>query len=335
MRKRVVMADVARLAGVSSQTVSRALSGKGPVKEETMERIQKAIEELNYRPDRAAQVLASGQSQSTGVLLLGRLSYGRALAFAALERCERRSGRFLTVASADPDNRSEIQESLNYLHDCKVRALVVIGQRSQPLDLLAPNSGVPTVVTVSELPAHLEVGHVCIDQRAGMEAVLRHLSQLQVKQAIHLSPRGLDSDAHLRRRYLQELAPVYGINVEVVDTQDWSSVDGYEAALGIGLRFDALICANDNLALGAAAALAHKFQLVPGRDYALTGFDDIETAAYACPPLTTVRQDFTLVAEAVVQVIDTYLESHTWRRQAIVPQLVVRESTAQYRGEQA
>lgn len=334
MRKRVVMADVARLAGVSSQTVSRALSGKGPVKDETLERIQKAIEELNYRPDRAAQVLASGQSQSTGVLLLGRLSYGRALAFAALERRERSSGRFLTVASADPDNRVEVKESLNYLHDCKVRALVVIGQRPQPLDLLSSDFGVPTVATVSELPAHLEVGHVCIDQRAGMEAILRHLSQLPVKQAVHLSPRGLDSDAHLRRRYLQELAPAYGINVEVVDTQDWSSVDGYEAALRMGCRFDAVIAANDNLALGAAAALAHKLQLVPGRDYALTGFDDIETAAYAYPPLTTVRQDFALVAEGVVQAIETYMASHAWQRQAIVPQLVVRESTAHYSGGQ-
>lgn len=332
MPRRVVMADVARLAGVSAQTVSRVLSGKGSVRDSTRERVMSAVEQLRYSPDPAAQSLASGQSRSIGVLMAGRMSYGRMRSYTAFERVQHLRRHFVVSATADPDNANDVLRAVEYLQGVNVRAIVIMGQRLEVIYTVLPHLSRPTVVAINaELPS-TNVSRVAVDQVGGMTSLLNHLRKQGCRNIVQVVPNNRDVDAEVRRRLYADYCKDNGIPARVIQVANWGCADGEAAGntLGSGPTFDAVLAANDNIAIGVASALAKNQGLMAGTDYALTGFDDIEVAAYQRPGLTTIHQNYTELANAISDEIDYLLTTGETRVTTLDTQMVVRDSTRLY-----
>ncbi|MDO5724494.1 MAG: LacI family DNA-binding transcriptional regulator [Flaviflexus sp.] len=327
--KRVVMADVARLAGVSAQTVSRVLSGKGPVREATRDKVMAAVEQLRYSPDPAAQVLASGQSRTIGVLMAGHMSYGRMRSYTAFERVQRLRNHFVVSATADPGDARNVLSALDYLHGVNVRAIVIMGQRLDAIHTLLPHLIHPTVVALNaEIPA-APVSRVAVDQKGGMIALLDHLTDQGCERIVQVVPDSEDVDAVVRRRIFRAYCDERGLYPRTIPVPNWGCADGEAAGTTLASEesFDAILAGNDNIAIGVASALGEIRDMVAGRDYALTGFDDIEVAAFQRPGLTTVHQDYADLATAISDEIDHLLTTGEHRVTTLGTKLITRGST--------
>lgn len=333
MSKRVLMSDVAKLAGVSSQTVSRVLSGKGPVKPSTEQRVRDAVAKLNYQPFAPAQMLASGRSRAIGMLIVGRLSYGRMLAFSALETAARRQGYFAIPATTRSYDLEDLISAISYLHQAQVSSLVFVGQRIELLKALAPHVSVPTVVAINTDPLIDGVSVVHIDQVYSTQRLLQHLDEIGCERIAYIGPLTSDVDAILRRQAYQEFCEQRGRKPIVVLTNNWGSKDGAEATHELlkTAPFDAIFASNDHLAIGCSYELERLKSMVPGRDYALAGFDDIETAAYHFPGLTTVRQEYEQYADTIIEQLLGLMDGKAPEVKTVHPELIIRGSTSQFR----
>lgn len=334
MTQRVLMADVAKLAGVSSQTVSRVLSGKGPVKPATKQRVRDAVAKLNYQPSVAAQILASGRSRAIGMLIMGQLSYGRMLSFAAFETVARRNGYFVIPTTTKSYDLNDLITAVKYLHQAQVCSLVVLGQRIDLIKALSVHISVPTVVAINDDPGIAGVSRVHIDQVNSTRALLEHLSDVGCDEIAYLGPSTTDVDAIVRHRTYIEFCETTNRIPKVVFTRNWGSKDGAEGARQLieANSFDGIFAANDHLAIGCAYELEQSRSMVAGSDYALAGFDDIETAAYYYPGLTTVRQEYDQFADIVFDQLIALMNNESPEAKTVEPQLIIRGSTSNYAG---
>ncbi|MEU9103898.1 LacI family DNA-binding transcriptional regulator [Streptomyces xanthophaeus] len=286
------MADVARVAGVSHQTVSRVLNGAPHVRPGTRERVLAAIRELDYRPNVAARALVTRRSQTLGVVSFGSALYGPASMLDSIEQAARSAGYFVSVASIRSLDTRAVQEAVERLRDQGVEGIVVIAPQTTAVSAVSRLSTAVPVVAVGS-GSGTRVPTVSVDNEAGARAVTRHLLDLGHTTVHHIAgpPGWLETTTRQAgwRRALQEA----GAPVPEAHPGDWSARAGYEAGLRIAgdPTVTAVFCANDQLALGLLRALHEAGRAIPG-DISVVGFDDISEAAYFAPPLTTVRQDF-------------------------------------------
>jgi DNA-binding LacI/PurR family transcriptional regulator len=294
------MHDVARLAGVSTQTVSRALNGHPNVRQVTRVRVLAAAEQLRFRPNRAARVLRGGRSRTLGVLAVASGShYGPAMSIAAFEEAARERGHGVIVARAASAERQAVAAAARELLGHNVDGALVVAPGAAWLPSLPGLLAHLPVVAPWYVPQHpASVPYPSIDQRAGVRLLISHLVALGHRRVLHLAgPSGWDDaesrllayQLELRLAGLPSLPPLFG---------DWSAASGFIAGRallgrrrGAELGFSAVFAANDQMALGLVRAL-HEAGIEVPRDVSVAGFDDIPQAAYFWPPLTTVRQDF-------------------------------------------
>ncbi|MFD9356993.1 LacI family DNA-binding transcriptional regulator [Streptomyces sp. NPDC060031] len=286
------MADVARVAGVSHQTVSRVLNGAPHVRPGTRERVLAAIRELDYRPNVAARALVTRRSQTLGVVSFGSALYGPASMLDGIEQAARSAGYFVSVASIRSLDTRAVQEAVDRLRDQGVEGIVVIAPQTPAVSAVAQLSTAVPVVAVgagrgSPVPA------VSVDNEAGARAATRHLLDLGHATVHHIAgPPGWLETATRQAGWRNALEAA-GAPVPEAHPGDWSARAGYQAGLRLAadLAVTAVFCANDHMALGLLRALHEAGRDIPG-DISVVGFDDISEAAYFAPPLTTVRQDF-------------------------------------------
>jgi DNA-binding LacI/PurR family transcriptional regulator len=294
------MHDVARLAGVSTQTVSRALNGHPNVRRDTRVRVLAAAAQLRFCPNRAARVLRGGRTHTLGVLAVAAGShYGPTMSIAAFEEAARERGHGVIVVRAASASRQAVAAAVRELlgHHVDGALVVAPGAAWLPglpglvahLPVLAPRCG----------PQHpASVMYPSIDQRAGVRQLISHLIALGHRRVLHLAgPSGWD-DAEARLLACQSELRLAGLPSLPPLTGDWSAASGFAAGRallerrsGRELGFSAVFAANDQMALGLVRAL-HEAGIEVPRDVSVAGFDDIPQAAYFWPPLTTVRQDF-------------------------------------------
>ena len=338
--------DVARLARVSHQTVSRVLNGHPNIRDTTKSRVLAAMDELQFRPSRAARVLSTQRSQTIGVLAaaVGR-HYGPASSVSAVEDAARERGYYATVAhlaSVAPDAISAAVEDL-LAQD--VEGIVIVAPRTSVLTRLAELSmNVPIVAAQGKQSEAGAIPVASVDQQAGVQMMMRYLLEQGHQRIVHLAgpPDWNDAQSRLgayesemRAAGLAPLPPVFG---------DWTSDSGFEAGRTVirdagratELPFSAVFAANDQMALGLTHALREAGLDIP-RDVSVAGFDDIPESAHFWPPLTTVRQDFAaLGTRCVTMLIDLIRESRqpgqpggsVVAAPAVVPKLIVRDSVA-------
>jgi DNA-binding LacI/PurR family transcriptional regulator len=329
--RQVSMADVARLAGVSHQTVSRVLNGHPSVREETRARIVAAIRQLDYRPNSAARALATGRSRTVGVVSFDIRLYGPASTLHAIDQAAQDAGYFVSVVALKSLDRASVRDAIGRLRNQAVDGIIVIAPEvvaAQALADIPPD--VPAVAVEGLMDGPIPV--VAIDQHAGAAKATQHLLDLGHRTVWHIA--GPDDWFESRARTQGWLSTLQAAGARAPHALggDWSPRSGYEQAqlLPIGdPDLTAVFVANDQMALGVLRAFREAGVDVP-TDISVVGFDDIPEAAYFTPPLTTVRQEFSEVGRRSVALLLRRLEGEPPRPLKVVvdADLIVRASTA-------
>jgi len=328
-RRTAVMADVARLAGVSHQTVSRVINDSVHVRSETRERVLAAMRELDYRPNSMARALVTGRSRTLGVVSFDTTLYGPASTLYGIERAAHDAGYFITIASLERLDRPAVLEAIERLRVQGVDGIMVIApQEGGARALVQAPAGVPLVAL--EAGPHDVVSLASVDQVTGARLATEHLLELGHRTVWHLAgPTGWP-EATDRVRGWREALEAAGAPVPPALVGDWSARSGHELALRVvdDTEVTALFVANDQMALGALRALHEAGRRIP-QDISVVGFDDIPEAPYFSPPLTTVRQDFDEMGRRGLRLLLDTIERPGGppAHHEVAPQLVVRASS--------
>jgi LacI family transcriptional regulator len=328
--KPAVMADVARAAGVSHQTVSRVLNHHPSVRPETRERVLAAITQLDYRRNLSARALVTRRTQTIGVISFDTTLFGPASTLYALQLAARRAGYFVSVASMRTINRDTIAQAFARLAEQNVDGMIVIAPLREAAEALEelPHDR-PLVAFDGGTARGFAV--VCVDQAKGAALATRHLLDQGVPTVWHVAGPADWLEAGERVEGWRSTLERAGAEIPETLRGDWSPQSGYVAGGVLAQRDDveAVFVANDQMALGVLRAFHEHGVRVPD-DVLLVGFDDIPEAAYFTPPLTTVQQGFAEVGERCIEQLLLQItgEGTPDRRVVIDPHLVVRQSSS-------
>ncbi len=294
MSSRVTITDVAAQAGVSISTVSLVMNGKGAVAAATRSRVQTAASRLGYTPSRTARGLAAGRTGNLGFVLredhFRRSEPFYTRVFLGAEFEARRRGLYVLLSTVpEPYDASHAPR---FLHEHSVDGIVVAGRVAGGFLGALDRSGIPYVLADYE---HDGAPSVQVDNEGGAALVAAHLVERGHTRAAFLSgDRDHPSMSARCRGFRSAMAEAGHPVPESRVVTDLGAADRTTGArLGAALldvpdRPTAVFCGNDALALGLLDAARDRGLDVP-RDLAVVGFDDVEGAALASPPLTTVR----------------------------------------------
>ena len=321
--------DVAKAAGVSHQTVSRVLNNSEAIRPETRARVLEVMEQLQYRPNRAARMLVTSRSNTIGVLTSMRAHYGPARAIQAIEDAAVERGYAVVTSNIAAPTDDAIQEGLGHLLDQDVEGIVIIAPQQRVFDVIE-RLGVRTPYVTLQSRVGEDARSLWVDQMTGARLATAHLLDLGHEYIRHIAgPRDwLEADARMEG-FMREMSD-RDMPVQPPILGEWSAEFGYHAGREL-LRWrdcTAIFCANDTIALGVMHAARSYGLDVPG-DLSVVGFDDIPEAQHFWPPLTTVAIDFAELGRRCVELL-TPVDA-ALRPVDLTPQLVVRGSTSRPR----
>ena len=300
---RPVMDDVAKLAGVSKQTVSRVLNDNPAVRAETREAVLAAMRTLGYRPSRSARSLASGRTRMLGVISFDAARYGPASTLTAINTAAQEAGYLLSSIALDTADKDTVLQAADRLSAEGADGVIAIAPQLWVARALAEaRLDIPLVVMDNDLGDGTPV--VTSDARTGARLATRHLLSLGHPTVRHVAgPTGWTS-ADRRAESWRDTLKAAGAEIPAPLIGDWSADSGYD--LGRELAKDptvtAIFVSNDQMALGVLRALHEAGRRVP-EDVSVVGYDDIPEAAHFLPPLTTVRTDFTDIGTRSLHVL--------------------------------
>lgn len=329
---RASLATLSAHLGLSAAAISRVLNGAPAARsipQATQDRIFEAARELNYRPNVLARSLRRGQSMTLGVLVPEIAEGYTAMVLSGLEQGLQQAGYFYLLISHH--HRDDvIERSLSMLSERAVDGLVAI-------DTALPDLLQLPTVTISSPDSHAGVTSIVLNHRMAAELAIGYLAELGHCEIAVIKGQTFSSDTEVRWQAIQEAAAAHRLVLqpELVAQLEGdvpTNEPGYLAAqrlLASGLHFTAIFAFNDISAIGAVRALREAGLGVPD-DVSVIGFDDIQSAAFQNPSLTTVRQPLRnmglLAAETIIGKIgNTAAESGPSTVQ-VDPELVIRES---------
>lgn len=322
------MHDVARLAGVSHQTVSRVLNGLPNVRPDTRERVTAAIAELGYRRNNAARALVTRRSSMIGVVTSGSTLWGPSSALIAVESAARAAGYYVSLAGVGSSNPL-VASAFEYFTDQAVEGIIVIAPEAALAHAADPLvARVPVVMVASDTQPSPGLHITSVDQEAGARLAVRHLLDQGHRSIVHVSGPLQWLDAAARQRgWLREMQAA-GLDPGPPIPGDWTAASGYAAGrlLASNPLPTAVFAANDLMALGLIRALYDSGIKVP-QQVSVVGFDDIPGAAHFIPGLTTVKQDFAALGRQCIDILLSALNGNAADPPPIAPQLIVRESS--------
>lgn len=323
--------DVARLAGVSHQTVSRVLNDHPSIRPETKKRVQDAIAVLDYKPNLAARALVTSRSRTIGVLSATIGEFGPTSSIASIEDAARVEGYSVTTVNLPATTPEAIGDAIRQLGREQVSGIVVLAPQVRVFNVLRGMAvGVPFVSL--QTASGSDGFSLSADQVAGARAVTEHLISLGHSDILHLAgPQDWIEAESRMRGYLDALReadlptfpPIRG---------DWTADFGYFAGTELVRRrdFTAVFAANDLMAIGLMHGFRDAGIEVP-RQVSVVGFDDIPVAAHVWPPLTTVHQDFPSLGQRAVHILLAQIRGEdTPEFGPVAPQLRVRSSSASH-----
>jgi DNA-binding LacI/PurR family transcriptional regulator len=329
-KQRVSMADVARLAGVSSQTVSRVANGSPGVVETTREQVLAAMSELGYRPNSAARSLRYGRFNTIGVILFGLASTGNSRTVEAIATHAAAEGYAITLIPVGAPTQDNVMGAFTRMGELAVDGVVLIIEvHLLDASAVAIPPGVHVVVVDSDAGDRYPV--VDTDQADGARQAVRHLLELGHRTVRHVAGPAESFAAERRAGAWRQVLEEAGRPVRPPERGDWSADSGYHAGLRLAGDPDctAIFAANDQMALGVLRALHEQGRRVPA-DVSVVGFDDIADAGSYLPPLTTVHQDFAEVGRRCVDALlgQIHDEPAGPGTDLVPTRLVIRGSTA-------
>ena len=329
----VSIRDVAATAGVSVGTVSNVLNRPDSVPEATLERVRAAISELGYVRNDAARQLRAGRSTTVGLVVLD----ARNPFFADLARGadDEAAAHGLSVLIGNSDESLERELRLLALFEEQRAHGVLISPIGDDLQRLAElrERGIPVVLVDRSAPGS-GFSSVAVDDVLGGQLATRHLLDGGHRRLAYVGgPAELRQVADRAEGARAEVASVEGAALEIVPVESLTVAEGIVAgeriaALSPADRPDAVFAANDLIALGILQALTRAGIAVPG-DVALIGYDDIDFAAAAAVPLSSIRQpSLTMGATALSILAEEAADPSRESRDVLFePELVVRAST--------
>jgi DNA-binding LacI/PurR family transcriptional regulator len=318
--------DVARVAGVSAQTVSRLIKGYPGIRPSTRERVEAAIDELRYRPNTVARLLRTQKSTRIGAVVHQMFEFGPGSLLRGAAIGAREAGYSLNIVGVDGDDERSIGAAFETFEEERVAGILAITLTDSVRGVVERRlPDVPILVDPAEAqgdgPSMNDSGPVLIAE---------HLLSLGHRRFGFVA--GPDSwlAARQRRDRFADVVTDAGGSVQTIADGDWSSASGDRAA-----RFfdpasgqTAVFAANDAMALGFIHGLVKRGLSVP-RDVSVAGFDDIPEAAFMNPSLTTVRPDYEDQGRAAMDALLADIEGKP-RSPVRHPRadLIARDSTA-------
>lgn len=301
--------DVARLAGVSHQTVSRVINGMPNVRPATQERVEKAIAQLRYSPSPAARALVTRRTRTLGLITPAVSAHGPTSIAMHFSMAARLARYTVDTISTEPDDPAAVRAAVEALLRQRVDAIVVVVSDASVLEVVRGlDLGVPLVASASTARRNPHL--VSIDQYRGARSAVRHLVDLGHERILHIAGPQSAPDASERVRGWREELAQHRLEAVEPHHGDWSAASGYRIGMDLDLAADsAIFVGNDQMAIGVLSALRERDLSVP-EDVSIVGFDDIPEAGYLFPPLTTVHQDFEALGRMMLQKVLVALEDH-------------------------
>ncbi len=329
-KKHPTLRDVASLAGVSHQTVSRVVNGAPGVTPETLARVESAIRELDFRPHAIARSMAQGRTNTLACLAPNLTDFTYASNMEGAESVAREHGYYLLCASfADEGQFAALIDEL--VAPRRVDGLIVISPYIElPVQRLP--DGFTTVLMSGCQRADVQ-NLVYLDNYGAAHQATQHLTQLGHRRIAQITGPLAEDCVHERSRGYSDALAAVGLRFDpgLVVAGDWSASSGHAALRELLARspdITAVVAQNDRMAVGAIRAARDLGLRIP-QDLSVVGFDDMPLASYFAPPLTTVRQDTFAIGQACAKLLIDLLESRTTAPTAVrfATELVVRQST--------
>lgn len=331
MNSKITFKDVAKLAGVSTQTVSRVTNNNGYVNEETRKRVQAAIDELGYVPNRSAQLMGKKKAKVFGVLTLDISFQGASRIVEGIRNESKKAGYAISLAVLD-DGEDALENAIRDMKSQQVNAILINApvSKERAEQMVKDHSSIPLVFI--DVPPESQVNHVMADHREGGRIAAELMIQQGRTRFAFLNGPEKSAAARLRREAWIEVVEKAGAEIIAEEYGDWSARSGYTAGSALfsrGQAIDAVMVANDQMAIGALRACREHRIDVPRRT-AVIGFDDTANSEFFCPPLTTIRQNFLEIGRQAVSEIISCLDKpeHCAIKTAVPVELVERQSTA-------
>jgi LacI family transcriptional regulator len=329
--KPATISDVAHLAGVSVGTASKALNGRGSLRQETRHRVLAAAERLGFQPNKTAVALNSGRTYTVGMITTD--TFGR-FSIPLLMGAEDALGAgemsvFLCDARDDPIRE---QYYLRTLLSRRVDGIIVTGRRTQARPPIGTDLPIPVVYAFISSTDPNDCS-VVPDEEGGTHRAVDHLLEVGRRRIAHVTgPEHHHSAATRAAAAADRLA---GAGLAMVGAPlfgEWSEAWGRQATgilLGAGREFDAVFCGSDQIARGVADALRAAGRRVPD-DVALVGFDNWDVMALACqPPLTSVDMELEKLGRTAANLLLAAINGEPAPGRHSHPcRLVIRDSTA-------
>ncbi|WP_034285210.1 LacI family DNA-binding transcriptional regulator [Schaalia suimastitidis] len=322
--RRISQADVARIAGVSTNTVSRVVRGDPEVADATRRRISALLAEVDYRPNFAARSLATNKTGVLHVALAAPMFHGHGRTLLSVLNAAALAGFNVSMSNtwnAEGNTQRDIAPF-------DVDGIVILGGQEPTIDLaLRAATKVPTVLLLGSEHDLDGVSTVAVDNVRGSYLASSHLLRMGITDLAHLGGPGSWGDSGKRQKGFEQACREFGVKAPVFPADSWNARDGYDAVRSLPRLPAGLVCANDQLAMGAMRAIAESGALIPG-DVRVVGFDDMDGADCFQPPLTTIRQPFDRVGRTAVRLIRQMLDGIEAQDILIEPELVIRASSS-------
>ncbi len=339
INKRTTIKEVAKSAGVSTQTVSRVINDRPDVATETRERVQQIISELNYQPSALARSLIQQRSYTLGVVTAGLKYLGPSR---TLNGITNMAGdlKYALLLEEQPhfdteDIRPLLQNLLSHHVDGIVWAVPEIGDNRRWVDEILEDVPVPVVFMTME--ARPGVTTISVDNYSGGVMAVHHLLEQGYRRIGHISGPLEWWEARQRRQAWQDALHEAGIRVDDSHWREgnWSSSSGeiaFEQLLETYPQMDAVFAANDQMALAVMHVAMRRGMRVP-EDLAVVGYDNFAESSYFWPSLTTINYNHHELGCCAVHELVKQIEAGHSKGQVepqtilLLPDLVLRRSS--------
>ncbi len=331
---RATIEDVAKLAAVSTATVSRVLNNTGQVAKKTVSRVRAAIEQLDYVPHSGARQMAGGRQNLVGLIFPGIGDPFLTELLLGIEMCLVGEGYELLLYCTQRHSRKE-QHTFLPLNEHNTDGLIVFANSLSEAELRRFHSHhLPVALLHQTAPTGLNIPCVTVENKAGAGKAVSHLIACGHRRIAFLTGPEGNEDSYWRELGYRETLAAHGIpfRPELVANGEFSAEVSETAVsqwLQNGTDIDAIFAADDNSAQGAIFALQQAGKRIP-EDVAVVGFDDVNFARFMMPPLTTVRTPIKEAGHKAAKQLLKLMRGETADLLTLLPtELIIRESCCQ------
>lgn len=327
----ITFKDVAELAGVSTQTVSRVTNDSSNVAEGTRKKVMAAIEKLGYVPNKGAQLLSRAKSNVIGLVTLDIGLHGVSLIANGIRKQADEKGFGTSFSILVDPTYANVLNSVRDLKSQKTETIILNVPVSQDDAEKLVQQHLDIHFVFIDVPTSTRVNTVCSSNYNG-GCLAAQLMIDDKREQLLLITGPDDSSASLQR--LQgwiDTLTTSPTTIQKTFEGDWHASSAYlhtRQAISEGVKFDSILVASDQMSLGVLRAL-DEFSIAVPKQVAVIGYDDITDCAYFSPPLTTIKQDFQAIGQIAVDLaLDNSVENRNSRKEVVETKLIKRKSTA-------